>query len=310
MNVRVTNQTQSANAVYFLRQQAGEAAKWQDQLSSGLKVKAASDNPAAFAAVTQSLAISKRTGTYQQTITDATADLNAGVSSLVDAGQVVSKAKQLAIQAANSGNDTAEFEAYAAEVDSLLNEMLDIANRQSDGRYLFGGTADGAKPFRVDTLTPGGKPATIAYDGATERATGRIGPSQTVDTKYVGRQVFQAAGADVFAELIALRDALRDTSLPSNTKAKAISGRIGTLDAAQKQLGAVTGEQSAALAGMEALQERLVDLKLNADSRVTELAATDYAEAVVKLKEQEAAYQATLGVTGRLIQPSLLDFIR
>jgi flagellar hook-associated protein 3 FlgL len=310
MNVRVTNQTQSANAVYFLRQQAGEAARFQDQLSSGLKVKVASDNPAAFASVTQSLAISRRTGTYQQTINDATADLNTGVSSLVDAGQVVAKAKQLAISAANSGNDTSEYEAYASEVDSLLNQMLDIANRQSDGRYLFGGTADGAKPFRVGTLTPGGKPASIAYDGAAERASGRIGPSQTVDTKYVGSQVFQAAGADVFAELIGLRDDLRDTSLPSGTKAKAISDRIGTLDAAQKQLGSVTGEQSAALAGMEALQERLVDLKLNADSRVTELSGTDYAEAVVKLKEQEAAYQATLGVTGRLIQPSLLDFIR
>ncbi|MEO2091322.1 MAG: hypothetical protein ABGY75_17825, partial [Gemmataceae bacterium] len=172
MNVRVTNQTQSANAVFFLRQQAGEAARFQDQLSSGLKVKAASDNPAAFASVTQSLAISRRTGTYQQTINDATADLNTGVSSLEDAGQVVAKAKQLAISAANSGNDTSEYEAYASEVDSLLNEMLDIANRQSDGRYLFGGTADGAKPFRVDTLTPGGKPASIAYDGAAERASG------------------------------------------------------------------------------------------------------------------------------------------
>lgn len=310
MNVRVTSQTQTANAVYFLRQQAGEAARYQDQLSSGLKVKAASDNPAAFAAVSQSLAISKRTATYQQTITDATADLNAGVSSLVDAGQGVGKARELAIRAANSGNDTIEYEAYATEVDSLIDQMLDIANRQSDGKFLFGGTADGAKPFRIDTLTPGGKPATIAYDGASERASGRIGPSQTVDTRFVGSQVFQATGADVFAELIGLRDDLRNTTLSPGTKAKAISARIGTLEAAQKQLGSVTGEQSAALAGMEALGERLVDLKLNADIRVTDLAATDYAEAVVKLKEQEAAYQATLGVTSRLLQPSLMDFIR
>lgn len=309
MNVRVTGQTQTANALFYLRQQAGEAARWQDQLSSGLKVKAASDNPAAFAAVAQSLAISRRTGTYQQTITDATADLNAGVSSLVDAGKVLGKAKELATQGANSGNDTSENEAYATEVDSLLNEMLDIANRQSDGKYLFGGTADGAKPFRVSAFTPGGVPATVAYDGAGERASGRIGPSQTVDTKYVGSQVFQASGADVFNELIGLRDDLRNSTLSPGAKAKAISARIGTLDAAQKQLGNATGEQSAALAGMEALQSRLIDLKLNADTRVTNLSGTDYAEAVVKLKEQETAYQATLGVTSRLLQPSLMDFI-
>jgi flagellar hook-associated protein 3 FlgL len=40
------------------------------------------------------------------------------------------------------------------------------------------------------------------------------------------------------------------------------------------------------------------------------LEGTDYAEAVLKLKQQETAFQATLGVTAKLLSPSLLDFIR
>jgi flagellar hook-associated protein 3 FlgL len=36
----------------------------------------------------------------------------------------------------------------------------------------------------------------------------------------------------------------------------------------------------------------------------------DIAKAIVDLQMQEVAYQAALGATARVIQPSLLDFLR
>ena len=36
----------------------------------------------------------------------------------------------------------------------------------------------------------------------------------------------------------------------------------------------------------------------------------DIAKAIVDLQLQEVAYQAALGATARVIQPSLLDFLR
>jgi flagellar hook-associated protein 3 FlgL len=310
MNIRVTGQTQVNHAIGNLRRQASEAARFQDQISTGLKVRAASDNPAAFVTLSYAKAFSRRASTYQETLNDATSDLNAGVATLIDANNILSKARTLAQEGANSATGPVEYEALATEVDSLIDQMIDTANRQNDGRYLFSGTAEHTPPFSVTSIGADGKPTAVGYGGSAERAGGKIGPSQLVDTRYAGGEVFQSTGADAFAVLLALRDDLRNTTLPSGSKAKALSDRITDLDAAMAHIGQTVGEQSAALAGMEAVQSRLADMKLNADIRAGELESTDYAEAVVKMKEQEATFQATLGVTSRLLTPSLLDFLR
>lgn len=310
MNMRVTSQTQVNNAIANLRKQAAEGARYQDQIASGLRVKAASDSPADFVTISQARAFSRRSSTYSETLNDSTSDLNAGVSALTESNQILAKAKQLAAQAANGPSGDSEYEAFATEVDSLLRQMTDVANRQNDGHFIFGGTADNTPPFRVATTGPLGEPTSIAYDGAQERASGRIGQSQTVETKYAGDDVFLAAGASAFDALIQLRDNLRDTSLPSATKSRALNDRMTDIEAASSKISSAVGEQSASLAGMEAIQSRLGDLKFNADVRAGELEGTDYSEAVLKLKEQESTFQATLSVTAKLFQSSLLDFIR
>lgn len=310
MNIRVTGQTQVNNAIANLRRQQADAAKFQDQLSTGLKVKAASDGPIAYATVATARGASKRAGTYQETLNDSTSDLNAGVSTLQEANAVLTRASQLAIEGADGTQDAAGFEALATEVDTLLDRMLTAANSQQDGRYLFGGTATDTQPFRVTSTTINGKPASIAYDGATERARALVSRSQTVDTRYVGSDVFQATGQDAFGALIGLRDDLRNTTLNDSQKTAAVSARLADVQAARTRVGEVMGEQAGTLSGIESIQTRLQDLKLNADSRAGDLEATDYAEAVVGLKQQEATFEATLGVAARLLQPSLLDFIR
>jgi flagellar hook-associated protein 3 FlgL len=310
MNVRVTGQTQVNNAIANLRRQASDAARFQEQLSSGVKVAAASDAPATFGTITAARAASKRTATYQETLNDSTSDLDAGVSVLQDVSTTLTRATQLAVTGASGTLDGPGFEAVASEVDALFDRLLAAANQQQDGRYLFGGTETQTKPFRVDTLTADGKPATVAYDGAAERARALVSKSQTVDTRYVGSDVFQAVGGDVFGAIIGLRDDLRNASLNDSAKTEAVSLRLADIQNARNTITKAMGEQSGSLAGMEAITNRLADLKLNADVRATDLESTDYAEAVLRLKEGQSAFEATLGVSAKLLQPSLLDFIR
>lgn len=310
MNIRVTGQTQTANAIANMRRQQADVAKFQEMISTGVKVKAASDAPAAFGTIAVAKGASKRAATYQETLNDSNSDLNAGVSVMQETSAILTRAGQLAIDGASGTIDATGFEAIAAEVDSLIDRTLTAANQQQDGRYLYSGTATDTKPFRVATLTPDGKPATIAYDGATERTRSLISQSQTVDTRYVGGDVFQAAGQDVFGALMGLRDDLRNTTLNDSQKTEAVSARLADIQNARTRVGEVMGEQSGALAGMSAIQNRLSDLKLNADSRAGDLESTDYAAAVVGLKQQETAFEATLGVSARLLQPNLMDFLR
>lgn len=310
MNIRVTGQTQTANAIAYQRQQFAALAKYQDQISSGLRVKLPSDDPSQFPALTHAKAASLRLATYSQTITDATTDLNASVDALQEVNAVLVRAKEIALEGANSTTEPqGGYEALAREVDSLIDRALRAGNTRQDGKYLFAGTATSTPPFRVATTDPSGRPATIAYDGSADRSRVLVGHGETIEVRYPGDGIFQQSGTDVFAALIGLRDDLRST-LTGGAKGQALTTRLGQVDAARDAIGEVIGEQASSLAILDTLQNRVRDLKLDADIRAVEIEGTDYAYAMVRMQSQDTALQATLAVSARLLQPTLLDFLR
>jgi flagellar hook-associated protein 3 FlgL len=310
MNVRVTGQSQVANALAHLRAQSASTAKYEKQITSGKRVVSASDDPIAFSSILQAKAVSDRSASHQRSLADASSELDAASSALQDVNRILVRTKQLAQEGANSTTDANAYENLANEVDTLFNQLLDTANSQIEGRYLFGGTADNTAPFRVATQNSQGFPATVSYDGAQQRSRSLISTRQTVETKYIGSEVFQVTGAEVFESLIDLRNDFRNSTLSPAEKATTISARLGQIETARNQIGDVISEQGSAAAGLDAIQARLETLELNSTVRRSELESTDYAEAIVRLKEQQTTFEATLAVTSRLLQPTLLDFIR
>lgn len=311
MNIRVTGQTQVANAIAYQRQQYAALTKYQDQISSGLRVKLPSDDPSQFPALAQAKAASLRLAMYSQTIANSTTDLNAGVDALQEVNNILVRAKEIALEGANSTTEPqGGYEALAREVDSLIDRALRAANARQDDKYLFAGTATTTPPFRVDTTDSAGRPATIAYDGSAERSRVLVGPGETIEVRYAGDTVFQRVGADVFQALIGLRDDLRSTTLTGGAKGEALSARVGEVDAARTAIGESLGEQASSLAILEALQTRATDLKLEADIRAVGIEGTDYAEAIMRMQSQDTALQATLAISARLMQPSLLQFLQ
>ena len=310
MNIRVTAQTQTANALATFRRQQSDIARVQGQISTGLRITTPSDAPADYVAIQQAKASSRRSAAYAQTLNDAQTDLNTSATAIQESNNALVRAKQIAQEGVDQTLDPNSRQALATEVDSLIARLVQAGNVQSDGKYLFGGSAVETPPFRVTSLTPGGQPTGVTYTGADTRASGLISPNQTVDTKYIGSQVFQKTGADAFAALIGLRDTLRDTALTDGQRSAALTQQVGVVDAARGGLSEALGEQSAALASIEAIANRVADLKLNADTRSSDLESTDYAAAVVTLREQDNSFQATLAISARLFQTSLIDFLR
>ena len=307
MNVRVTGQTQTANAIAYQQKGFSILAKYQDQIASGLRVKLPSDDPGRFPALADAKTASQRYAAYVQNMTDATTDLNAGVDALQETNNVLVRAKQIAIEGADGVANAQGHEALAQEVDALIERALKAGNSQQDGKYLFGGTGTDRPPFSVSATDASGRPATISYGGTADRSRALIAPGKTMDTKYAGNAVFQQAGTDVFAALIGLRDDLRGAAASGN--AAPVAARLAEVDAARDAIGTVTAEQASSLAALEALRNRTGDLKLASEIRTSELSATDYAEAIVRMQEQQNSLEATLAISARIMQPNLLSFI-
>jgi flagellar hook-associated protein 3 len=185
MDLRITPDVMTSRALVSLGRETDTLANLQQQADTGLRLLKPSDDPHAAVTVLASNAQSARLDAYLSNITDATSTLNLSVSSLRDAGNILTQAKQTAIEGANAANDATANQALAQQIDALLKRMLDTANTKNAGRYLYGGTATQSAPFT--TAADG----TIVYTGSEQRGQAPVGPQQTVSTYYPGDQVFQ-----------------------------------------------------------------------------------------------------------------------
>ena len=61
---------------------------------------------------------------------------------------------------------------------------------------------------------------------------------------------------------------------------------------------------------MEAVANRIKDSSLELKSMLSKIEDIDYAEAITRLKSEESICQATLAASAKIIQPSLMDFLR
>lgn len=190
MNVRVTLQTMVNRAQANMRKQTDRLGRLQHEASTGLRLLNPSDDLLAMASVIETKAQDGQLAMYLDNIQQARTALNISVSSLTEGGNVLAQARRTAIEAANSVNDTASLEVFAQQIDALLGRMLTVANTQHAGQYIYSGTAVTTPAFSVTAGTPAA-PQRIDYQGAAEAGTVPVSQQQTVNTPYVGSEVFQ-----------------------------------------------------------------------------------------------------------------------
>lgn len=146
-----------------------------------------------------------------------------------------------------------------------------------------------------------------------------IGPGGTVthlDATGIRRsgqiEVTHPGTLDVFASLIAIRDALRVEGTPEQVSAAvdAARDRLSDLDTAQEGIQRALADSGAIASRLESTTSRHADYDILLSDRRSKIADVDLSEVLVKMKEQESVYQSALYVSSRLGQMSLMNFLR
>lgn len=194
MQLRITPQVLVANAVNNAQRQTDQLAILQQQASTGLRILQPSDDPLAALQVLSDQAQNNRLDVYHQNIADAQAKLNSSVSTLTQVTNLLSQAKSVALQGANDLNSPESYQAMGDQVDAILQGIIQLANTQQNGQYLYGGTAAQTTPFAVNGQ------GQVVYNGSALGLNEPVGQGQQVETLYAGSQVFQSQqrGATVF----------------------------------------------------------------------------------------------------------------
>ncbi|WP_240125283.1 flagellar hook-associated protein FlgL [Thermomonas alba] len=150
---------QSLSALQFRQ---AEIQKYQQQIATGVRLSRAADDPSGMTQAKQLEQALARLDQYQRNNAQLSDRLQQQEGALGDAGDVLQRARELAIQANSGALSDSDRHTIALELRSLREHLLQIANREDGhGRRLFAGTQDGVQPF-VDA---GGSVSYVGNDG-------------------------------------------------------------------------------------------------------------------------------------------------
>lgn len=147
--MRVTQSMLSNNMLRNLNTSYGKMSKLQDQVNSGKKITRPSDDPVVAIKGMGYRTELEKIGQYTRNLGEAHNWLDTSDSSLGEVGDALNRVKELVVQAANDTNTADDREKIKAEIDQIKEQIRDLANTQTGGKYIFSGS-NTQSPMYID----------------------------------------------------------------------------------------------------------------------------------------------------------------
>ncbi len=270
------------------------------QVSTGQKVNLPSDNPAASAAELQLQAQSANVDQYTTNSESALSQAQLGDSVLSSVVSLLNRAVTLGTEGANGTSSSTDRASISTQVQGLLSNVVSLANTSFQGISIFGGTVSNAAAFTADPTSSTG----YTYNGNNSVNKIQVGDSLTVQANIPGSTLFTNSNASVLGALSDL-----STALTSGTSAE-----IGTATAAvTTALNYVTQQHVVygnTVNQLTAQETYLSQEKVTLTSRATSLVGIDTATAAENLSQAETQNSAVFAAAAKVLQNSLLNYLK
>ncbi|MDQ5980611.1 MAG: flagellar hook-associated protein 3 FlgL [Verrucomicrobiota bacterium] len=298
--MRIATNTIHDTVVRQIQQLGSQTSKLQTQVATGQRILSAEDAPAASARVLNHQSELRRVDQFDENAARAIEISQATFSGLRDVKEISDRATELATLGRSPTGPEA-LTAYSAEVNQLIEQLLQVGNTRLGNDYIFAGTAVDAPAYSA-TRDVDGNVTAVTYDGNASVASiplsevASVAPGSTSDTNLAIR--------DLLNQLVSLRDALsaNDSAALATAQGDLIAGEDALVTAL-----AVNGAVQSRIEVNRAQQQGRGDSIAELLGRET---SVDLPDAIVRLNQSQLAYQAALQSSASIMKISLLDYIR
>jgi flagellar hook-associated protein 3 FlgL len=302
--MRVTQNMMSNLFVRNIQKQTEAMLQRQEQIATQKRINRPSDDPAGMARVLDGRSTLAAIDQYGQNIEQGKTRLELNEQTLDQVNDLVKQARQLA--EANSGADvTADQRAVAADnVKGIYDQVMQLANSRSGGRYMFAGYQTDTAPFTRDANY------NATYHGDDGSFQIPIADNIKVSVDADGRNYFQDAangGVNIFDQLRDLISGLQNTDLTAGTAQ--IQATVDPLDAAYVQITNKRSEGAPKLYRLEASQQYWTNFKTTVQDAIGRDEEANITQAAVELNNLQTTYESSMAATAKIIQRGLVDFL-
>jgi flagellar hook-associated protein 3 FlgL len=294
-SLRVTERSISSRVLSGLQNSLNRLGETQQKLSSGKQISRASDSPTGTVSAMQFRGDIATLKQYSRNADDGLGWLATTDTTLTSSLDGVNRARELVLQGMSSGaGGSAEArEALAIEVDGLRNTLIGLANTKYLDRPVFGGTTTSASAFAA-----GG-----TYLGDTGSVQRTVGDNAKVRVDTDAAAAFGSGSGQLFTVLSKISSDLRSNS-------GALGGDLTALDAARRGLQTSLSSVGARYNQLTQMRQAADDRVLDLSSQLSDVEDIDLPKTLTDLQLQQTAYQAALAAGAKIVQPSLVDFLR
>jgi flagellar hook-associated protein 3 FlgL len=279
---------------------ASELTKRQREVSSGKRMQAPSDDPAAWAAGVRERGEISAVDQYVRAADSATSRLTVADTVLSDLVTKMTAARSAVVAGEGTIQTAAQREATTKELEGLRDAVFDDLNTTFRGTYLFSGGKGLDAPFVRDS-----DGSISAYLGDTNSISVDVDRNRAMQVSFVGSAMTEdAASPDVFSTFATVIEAVRTGDAV---------GMADGLKALERTFDRVVQVQSGVGANLNALDDqrgRLSEMKLASTTRLSKTEDTNMAESITAMQQANTAYQTALSAVATRTKLSLLDYLK
>ncbi|KKB74483.1 MULTISPECIES: flagellar hook-associated protein FlgL [Bacillus] len=304
--MRVTQGMIAKNSLRYINSSYGKLDKLQSQISSGKKITKASDDPiVAMKSLKYNTQLSQ-VEQYKSNVSQAYTWLENSEDNITEGIDVMGKVRDLVVQVKNGTNGGAELEATGVEIGQLKEQLIQIANTQVNGRYIFSGSNSDVAPI---VKNPDGS-YTYNFENYTSSSDVNFNVSSNATLKVNANPISafggtSGSGQNVFEMLNSLETALKSGSLDgidSDAVLSDIDQFTNTMSSERSDIGARYNR-------LELIDSRLKLQEETATKVLSDNEDVELEEVITDFITQQSVHRAALSVNAKIVQPTLIDFL-
>ncbi|MNX82917.1 Flagellar hook-associated protein 3 [compost metagenome] len=298
--MRVTNKMISDSVYRNAGTHLEKMADLQEKLASGKAINKPSDDPSAVNVAMLLRNTLADQDQYVSNLKQVDTWLKTGDQTIDSAQTVMLRALVLANEGASDTGTPDSRKALAQEVRELKEQLRGIANTQLAGRYIFAGSETLTEPY------PNGAPPFPAKLDNVDTLTAEIGPGISIQYNVTGTDVFGATTDpnSAFQVLEDLATALEaDDGTTTGVQIDRINARLDSMSLQRAGLGGKLNRT-------ELLTERYAETEVSMRDLLSANEEVDMPKVISQLSLSTTVYQASLAASARIMQPTLMDFLR
>ena len=273
--------------------------KAMDQISSGKRVAAPSDDPLAFAQNLQIEASSANLDRYTKSANAALTQAQMADSALSTVVGALTSAISLGTEGANSTITDSQRSVLAQQVQSLLQGVVGSANTTVNGVSLFGGSSSGAEAFVADPSAQN----SFLYKGNDATSTVAVGDTSQVNLNVPGDAIFQNSQGNVLGSLQQLVSALQTGDTDD------IGDAVTAVSSAISHVSQVRAVYASTVDQINGQNSVLSQETVSLSTQQQNLVGADLATAATNLSQSQVANSAILAMAAKILPESLLNYL-